>query len=142
MQGIYVDLEVTKKDLDYYNHANWASYYRYYEEGHRGIFEYAFGVKGYRAFTRKYGFRPLARHLEMDFLGECRRGDKITVYTVIRNIGSTSLTYEQWIKKGRKIVNKAIVISVFTNKKGGKRRIPDHIREKLVEAFPHLMDPD
>ena len=122
-------ITIPKEHTDHYNHVNYSFYLLYFQEGHRLLLKNYLGVD-YKGLE-KYGVRALARHIEIDYLGELFEGDKITVYTIIERLGNTSMTFSQEIKKDDKIVSKAKMVSVYTDLNSKPIKIPEEIRNKL-----------
>ena len=77
---------------------------------------------------------PKLTHVQMDFKSPARLNDQLEVYTGVKKLGNSSMTFMQEIYKvgSDEVLNSANITWVNTNQKSMKSEtIPDDIRSKL-----------
>ena len=127
--GVSIEKKVQSKNIDKYKHMNYASYLEFFESGHLAFLK----SKGYgfAELEDRRGLRTLVRHIDINYLNELHKGDKIFVHTTIQKFGRTSMIYRQSIIKGKKVCATADITIVFTDIYGNPKPIPKDIKKRL-----------
>ncbi|MBL0389319.1 acyl-CoA thioesterase [Tumebacillus sp. ITR2] len=123
------EISVRFNDCDALGHVNNATYYTYFEEARTELF---------RVFNPSldiHAWNLIVASTRCDFLQETTYAEKLTVYTWISRLGSSSFDVEQaianeqgeWVARGKA----ALLGYDFTTKKAVK--MSDDIRQKLLE---------
>lgn len=106
------------------NHVNNVTYLQYLEQARREIYAcyYANGVE------------PLVAHISADYKREVFDKEPLTIHTKTEKIGNTSVTLKQEIytQNNELALTATVVIVAIDPKTKHKTRVPDAVREKLL----------
>lgn len=123
-----IRLKIKSSAIDFNEHVNYLVYPKLYLKGQNKFWgQYGLSFIG---ILKNYGVHTFIRHIEISYNKQVFEGDTVYIHTLIDKIGTTSLTFKQYIKCLREIVNEAKIVIVFTQD-GKPVPIPDGIR-KLI----------
>lgn len=105
-------------------HVNNVTYLQYLEQARREIY----------ALFYANGIEPLVAHISADYKREVFDKEPLTIHTKTEKIGNTSVTLKQAIyTENHELALSATVVLVALDQKTRKKiRVPDAIREKLL----------
>ncbi|MBU4351560.1 MAG: acyl-CoA thioesterase [Nanoarchaeota archaeon] len=124
-----LETKVTDQDVDFYKHADYSNYLKWYKQGHQDFLE-SNGLS-FQEMQENYGVKTFVRHADVEYLGQLFEGNNISINTSVDKIGTTSMRYNQLITCEEKVVSKAKITVVFTDKYNKPTKVPDEIRQLL-----------
>lgn len=105
-------------------HVNNVTYLQYLEQARHEIY----------ALYYTNGIEPLVAHISADYKREVFDKEPLTIYTKTEKIGNSSVTLKQEIytKNNELVLSAIVVIVAFDRNTRKKVRVPDAVREKLL----------
>lgn len=121
-------LKIKSSSIDFNGHVNFLVYLKIYLKGQDKFWkQYDLCFKD---IPEKYGVHTFIRHVEISYNKQVFEGNIVYVRTLVDKIGTTSLTFKQYIRCKGELVNEAKMVIVFT-KNGKPVPIPEVIK-KLI----------
>ena len=124
-------IEVRSSELDSFGHVNHAVFLNYLEHGRFFALEKA----GFDwASLDETGWRIFVVRIEVDYVAEAKRGQRLLVRTWAESFRRTMMVLGQEIVRAddpSTVVTKARVTAVWIDPKGRPMRVPEHVREGL-----------
>lgn len=119
-------------DVQPYSHLNYKRFPDVFELGQNDLIAKS-GLESFEAIDAKYGVKSFVKKKgEMVFDTQVRATDKVTLYTSIKRIGETSITFgRKMFANGATAVSDFELVVVFVDSKDQKTNVPDEIKEKL-----------
>ena len=118
-----------------YDHVNYLRVPKIFEIGQDDYME-SRGI-GFDTIEQQTGLRSFVRSLigmNVDYRGQLRVGDRVTIKTYIENgIGNSSFTFGQTMQRDGEHVFGLSLTVVMVDDEGKKTPIPDDIRDKLLQ---------
>lgn len=127
-------IDVRSSELDSFGHVNHAVFLNYLEHGR---FE-ALRAAGFpREVLDERGWAIWVVRVEVDYLGEVRRAERLVVRTWADSFRRTSMRLGQSIARGedgRDVVARAVITAVWIGPERRPIRVPDDVRRGLQGA--------
>jgi YbgC/YbaW family acyl-CoA thioester hydrolase len=133
-------IDVRMPDLDSFGHVNHAVFLTYLEHAR---FE-ALKRAGFSwSVLEREGWAIFVVRLEIDYLAEARREDRLLIRTWADSFRRTSMVLEQEILRADTYtpVARARVHAVWIGPGRKPMRVPEQVRERLMEAGATQIDP-
>jgi len=132
-------LVVRSSELDSFGHVNHAVFLHYFEHARFEALEaagFSWGVLEDR------GWAIYVVRIEVDYVAEARRGDRLLAVTWADAFRRTSMVLAQTLDRietdGRRTrVAEARVVAVWIGPDGKPMRVPDDVRTGLTDVRPH-----
>lgn len=135
--GVHVSettIDVRASELDSFGHVNHAVFLNYLEHGRFRAFEEA-GFDWDTLYDR--GWAIFVVRVEVDYMAEARRGDRLVVRTWADSFRRTSMRLGQEIAHSGdhgERVSRALVTAVWMGPDRKPMRVPDEVRRGLTAA--------
>lgn len=128
-------VRVRSYELDAFGHVNHAVYLNYFEEARIRVMEEV-GQPVPELLDRGWGVHVV--RLEVEYRKEAHMGDELRIRTRVDGVRRSSMTVLQRAVRagpdGAELVCEARVTWVWVNEDGRPVRVPDPVREALLEA--------
>ena len=125
------NLKIYYEDTDAGGVVYYANYLKFFERARsEAIYELGFSNVGLK---KEFGILIIVKSCKIKYVKPAVLEDKLTVLTKINEITKTSFIINQNIKKSEELVASADIHLVLVNSDGKPTKIPEKLKNKLVE---------
>jgi YbgC/YbaW family acyl-CoA thioester hydrolase len=130
MSAESLELTVPQMATDRYGHVNYRKYLDLFRRGQN-----AFAKKrsiSFKAIEHRLSLRSVVRAIKVEYHRQLAAGEIVVIDTSVQ-VGTTSFTYSQTIKRNSDVVAECVITVVMVDETGRSCQIPDEIRQKLSQ---------